>query len=173
MLIIYLCLRIFPGGYQYRLCAKESNLTEACFQSTPIPFVGKMYLQYRNASRQLIDSSYASYNGTGYHTADGDTSFLSSMPGTWAVNPIPDFKQKEGTTPADPSGHEFPPPCNDNENAPTKGLCSGERPFHLAIIDTLMIPEHTTPGDYVLGFRWDVEETAQVWSSCSDITIAA
>ena len=26
-------------------------------------------------------------------------------------------------------------------------------------------------GDYVLGFRWDCEETAQIWSSCADVSI--
>jgi hypothetical protein len=27
------------------------------------------------------------------------------------------------------------------------------------------------PGQYVLGWRWDCEATAQVWSSCSDVTL--
>ena len=27
------------------------------------------------------------------------------------------------------------------------------------------------PGEYVLGWRWDCEETTQIWQSCSDITI--
>ena len=38
-------------------------------------------------------------------------------------------------------------------------------------VDVLRVPEETRPGAYVLGWRWDVEETAQVWSSCSDITV--
>jgi hypothetical protein len=28
------------GGYQYRLCPVTSNLTEECFQKTPMPFAG-------------------------------------------------------------------------------------------------------------------------------------
>merc|ERR1711865_1330300 len=28
------------GGYQYRLCPLQSNLTEECMQQTPMPFVG-------------------------------------------------------------------------------------------------------------------------------------
>jgi hypothetical protein len=51
-----------------------------------------MYLRYQNGTRELIDSSYASYNGTGYHTADGDVSFLASVPGTWAMNPMYDIR---------------------------------------------------------------------------------
>ena len=34
-------------------------------------------------------------------------------------------------------------------------------------------PAELPPGDYVLGFRWDAEETAQVWASCSDVAITA
>lgn len=52
------------------------------------------------------------------------------------------------------------------------GLCSGERPFRLAIVDQIIIPAYIPPGKYVLGFRWDCEETAQIWSTCSDIEIS-
>ena len=44
-------------------------------------------------------------------------------------------------------------------------------PYDLQIIDTLEIPSHLAPGDYVLGWRWDCEESTQIWSSCSDVTI--
>jgi hypothetical protein len=42
-----------------------------------------------------------------------------------------------------------------------------------SIVDIVMVPVGTPPGEYVLGWRWDVEETAQVWTSCADITIVA
>jgi hypothetical protein len=45
------------------------------------------------------------------------------------------------------------------------------RPTTLYIEDTVQIPEHIAPGEYVLGWRWDCEETTQIWQSCSDITI--
>ena len=44
-------------------------------------------------------------------------------------------------------------------------------PYDLQIVDKLKIPEHLIPGDYVLGWRWDCEESTQIWSSCSDVTI--
>ena len=28
------------------------------------------------------------------------------------------------------------------------------------------------PGEYVLSWRWDCEQTPQVWNSCADVTIA-
>ena len=44
-------------------------------------------------------------------------------------------------------------------------------PYDLLIVDTVKIPDNLTPGDYVLGWRWDCEESTQIWSSCSDVTI--
>ena len=41
------------------------------------------------------------------------------------------------------------------------------------IVDRIKIPAGLKPGDYVLGWRWDCEESNQIWASCSDITIVA
>ena len=49
------------------------------------------------------------------------------------------------------------------------GVCGRVR--HSRGWPRLRVPEHLTPGEYVLGFRWDAEETAQVWASCSDVRI--
>jgi len=156
------------GGYQYRLCPKSHSVTEECFKKMPLPFTGKQSILYRNGTRQRINSKYAYANGTGVFTADGGVPGM----GAWALNPIPDTNQGDapGTKPG--VGLEFPAPCDDDASGPTKGVCSGERPFHISIIDEVKVPEGVAPGEYVLGFRWDCEETAQVWSSCSDITIA-
>jgi hypothetical protein len=160
------------GGYQYRLCPSGSILTEDCFKANPVPFVGKQSLQFKNGTRLSINSSYTFPNGTGWHTEDGsDMAFLATTPGVWVRNPIPDHRQHDAPDTKGLSGLEFPAPCADDTSPPTAGLCSGERPFHLAIVDVLKIPEDTPPGKYILGFRWDCEETAQIWSSCSDIVI--
>jgi hypothetical protein len=37
----------------------------------------------------------------------------------------------------------------------------------------LRIPAHLDAGEYVLGFRWDCESSAQVWQACADVTITA
>ena len=37
----------------------------------------------------------------------------------------------------------------------------------------VMLPASLSGGDYVLGFRWDCEESNQIWQSCSDVTITA
>ena len=50
--------------------------------------------------------------------------------------------------------------------------CAGVWPTTLYVEDTIQIPEDIEAGEYVLGWRWDCEETTQIWQSCSDITIA-
>lgn len=142
----------------------------------PLAFVGEQSLQFQNGSRQRIPSSYTFENGTGFHTEDypgpapEPPSFLAQSPGLWARNPIPDHKM----VPHHVKGLlEFPPPCHDDTAGPTDGLCSGERPFHLSIVDVLQIPNDIPTGDYVIGWRWDCEESAQIWASCADLTITA
>jgi len=43
--------------------------------------------------------------------------------------------------------------------------------FNFNIIDKVQIPEDLVPGKYLLSFRWDCEETPQIWTNCADVTI--
>ena len=45
--------------------------------------------------------------------------------------------------------------------------------YNLEVLDKLRLPASLAPGEWVLGWRWDCEESTQVWASCSDVTIAA
>ena len=33
------------------------------------------------------------------------------------------------------------------------------------------VPENLEPGEYVLSFRWDCQQSPQVWNSCANIQI--
>ena len=70
---------------------------------------------------------------------------------------------------------QFDPPCNEDPEAwrTESGLCSGRFPVNVSIVDWLHVPRTTPPGEWVLQFRYDCEETAQIWSHCADITVAA
>ena len=50
------------------------------------------------------------------------------------------------------------------------GQCSSDWVVGV-ISDMVLIPEHLAAGDYVLGWRWDCEETAQIWQNCADVII--
>mmetsp|Transcript_22066 Transcript_22066/g.57571 ORF Transcript_22066/g.57571 Transcript_22066/m.57571 type:complete len:416 (-) Transcript_22066:248-1495(-) len=41
-----------------------------------------------------------------------------------------------------------------------------------SIADTVRVPTNIEPGNYLLSWRWDCEESTQVWQNCADITIA-
>lgn len=148
------------GGYQYRLCPLGSNLTEACFQETPMPFVGNSKMMIWNGSIIELDSVDVT-NGT------------LPVGGTWRMLGIPDVAG------AAVSGWAFKPPCDEPgypdhpPRFPHQGHCSGDWQHNLTMYDYLRVPEHLPPGEYVLGFRWDCETSAQVWQSCADVKIVA
>jgi len=43
--------------------------------------------------------------------------------------------------------------------------------FAFNLIDRVQIPADIAPGEYVLSFRWDCEQTPQIWQNCADVTI--
>merc|ERR1719440_1405125 len=43
--------------------------------------------------------------------------------------------------------------------------------FNFNIVDKVQIPEDLVPGKYLLSFRWDCEQTPQIWTNCADVTI--
>ena len=60
---------------------------------------------------------------------------------------------------------EFYPDSNQHE-----GWCSGDWTLGM-VSDKIVIPKTIKPGRYVLSWRWDAEETAQVWQNCADVNI--
>jgi len=66
-----------------------------------------------------------------------------------------------------PTELPFLPDSNQHE-----GWCSGDWTLGM-VSDELAIPKDLKPGKYVLSWRNDCEETAQVWSTCSDVNIVA
>lgn len=57
---------------------------------------------------------------------------------------------------------QFPAPCTNCEGVDWNGF---------SVKDTVKIPAHIEPGNYILGFRYDCEATAQVWSNCADVVV--
>uniref|UniRef100_A0A6T8BFU4 Chitin-binding type-4 domain-containing protein n=1 Tax=Prymnesium polylepis TaxID=72548 RepID=A0A6T8BFU4_9EUKA len=66
-----------------------------------------------------------------------------------------------------PTGLMFPASWDDGHGA---GI-GGE--FRFEMVDQLEVPADAPPGEYSLSWRWDCEQTPQVWNSCADITITA
>merc|ERR1711907_60973 len=115
------------------------------------------------------------FNFTGTYVSQGTKPHGSK----WAMNPIPDFGSdpNRGPHPA----VSFQPRCPESE-ACLKGdhgsamdnpcQCSGEwGPYDLEIVDRVQLPSNLAAGEWVLGWRWDCEESNQVWTSCSDVSV--
>ena len=82
------------------------------------------------------------------------------------ANPCPDLDVGwyHGSATRMPTG-TFPPDSNAHE-----GWCSGDWTLGM-VSDQVRIPADLPPGRYVLSWRLDCEETAQVWSNCADVNI--
>jgi len=154
------------GGYSYRLCPKpakgSTDLTEECFQKTVLKFAGDtQWVQY-GPDESTRKAFPAMRTNTGTHPAGSQ----------WTRNPIPACKGYGGGAPAAGgvcTGPQFTPPLPGLYGFGLAGV--GEKPFGFSIIDKLQVPADLTPGHYVLSFRYDCEQTPQVWNSCADILI--
>lgn len=43
--------------------------------------------------------------------------------------------------------------------------------FGYSIVDEVIVPDHLEAGDYLLSWRWDCEESPQIWQNCADVRI--
>jgi len=178
------------GGYSYRLCKRKpgSEVTEECFQQTPLDFVGnKTTIHYVDGSRPDFD-------------IDAITTRVGTFPkgSAWRKNPVPmcncdlgyDCKSYPGSgskgdmfrpysksnfhpgqhSSVCPTGVQYPSKWDDGLGAPP--FMPGQEPHFLFTMgDQVRVPSHIEAGEYVLSWRWDCEETPQVWNSCADVTI--
>ena len=73
------------GGYQYRLCSKKDQLTEECFQRTPLKFHGDdQWVQYGDDGVKVVFKANRTSVGTW-------------PPGSqWTKNPIPACDRPDG-----------------------------------------------------------------------------
>lgn len=166
------------GGYQYRLCPSDAALDEKCFQATPVPFAdGTSTLRWGG-----VGGRAHRFNATDVSVGTlpaGSTWRRSPLPrGPWdwqtyGPSPLPVCDETAACKAAEqhptPTGHspqEGAAPCE----------CSGSGVgdlYTLEVVDALRLPASLAPGEWVLGWRWDCEESTQVWASCSDVTIRA
>jgi hypothetical protein len=183
------------GGVQYRLCPADEQPTEECFQRTPLPFatnaskirytdgatadvavaavdVSEGTLPAGSAWRRMPVPACNCDIGTG-------CSSLPKAEGTMSEAYARDADAK-ATTPNCPTGTQFPPPAEgiygvggyqctggSTGKVPAPGACAYN--FEWSIVDEVAVPD--TAGRYVLQWRWDAEQTAQVWNTCADVEI--
>lgn len=174
------------GGYQYRLCPADSDLTEECFQANP--------LQYADDTSTLFWLAEESGMTSSPLTIQAKRLEVDSPTNVWTKNPIPAYQCISGGAPSefvhkpvdscDGVGPMFDPPTILEDGKPLgddfwgfnsvhdgSHSASGDNKWLPFIRDTIMVPD--TPGQYVLSWRWDSEQTPQVWTNCADVYITA
>lgn len=166
------------GGYQYRLCPADDELTEECFQKMPLEFVGdESWIQFGHG----MDTS----NRSVFKPTPVSGSRVVPAGSVWYRNPVPACKApvSGGVRHASCKEPMFEPlvpgvwgfgqgHCQDGSNASDACTPEQAKRWYLdwGVVDKLKVPD-IPEGDYVLGFRWDSEQTPQVWSSCADVSI--
>jgi|ERR1711860_17314 len=157
------------GGYSYRLCKVPeegvSAITEECFQETPLRFAG---------DEQWVQ--YGEDEGSRVYFVANRTDVGTFPPGSqWAKNPIPACDDLSGgwfdETPDCPGGFQFEPPAPGLGGYGEIVSAPGDPTMLYNIGDLLEIPADLAPGDYVLSWRWDCEQTSQIWNTCSSIRL--
>jgi len=185
------------GGYSYRLCPASEALTEACFQKYPLEFVKeKQAILFADGKRVPINGTFISEGttpaGSTWSRLPIPATALGPrcLPGPNDTNSTPNGCQVwEGRT--NHNGHVDGPcvPCPETPGSDCSRCSnpgwpgSGPRPAFEplvpgvmeapveGVLDVVQVPSHLPAGEYVLGWRYDCEATAQVWSNCADITL--
>jgi len=158
------------GGYQYRLCPKPASnleLTEECFAKMPLTLGDKAWVQWHGDRNNR--SEFAPLRTTVGTFPAGSQWSRNAIPACGIDGGVLNF----GCLFAKP---EFTPPAETaygfwgvhNLGNPLFGW---GRVHTVSIVDQLTVPD-VTPGDYVLQFRYDAEQTPQVWNSCADVRIS-
>lgn len=183
------------GGYQYRLCPERGPLTEECFTSMPLEFVGdKQWIRFDNGNPHT--AAISRVREIPAVRVSGDK--VLPVNSTWTKNPIAGCKINGAREKLPCLGPTMVPPllnetflygggaepglygfggghCMGNVSRNASVRCTdmeyGNAVFNFVIVDLVKVPEHIPPGNYVISFRWDCEQTKQIWSSCGDVTI--
>lgn len=170
------------GGYSYRLCKIQEGVippvTEECFQKTPLKFASdKQWLQHINGTRIEVPI---------VKVTEGTTPAGSE----WARVPFPECADNAPCAGAASvaaalkcaSKHgmgdicnqfEYPEPIPDTHGFGHSNSTTKEDGFHdYSIVDKVIIPADLPAGDYLFSWRWDCEQTFQIWQNCADVKIS-
>jgi len=187
------------GGYSYRLCPDDGRtISEQCFQANVLEFASDKHTLRYASSQQ---NNYPPYNiSVSIPDVDIPlTKWVDpENNSTWARNPIPacnlcdmsqcarirNFSisqncfqkcsgQGTGGGPGMQQGNSVCPPGTAQFPEPAAGISgfvsSNIRVWN--IFDTLTVPSSLPTGNYLLSWRWDCEQSGQIWQNCADVIL--
>jgi len=180
------------GGHQYRLCKLsklfDGSMDEDCFQANPMAFVGNTsWFEY--TSNESTTPTRVPF--TAVRLSDANTGGVIPAGSTWTKFGLPACEGDASTSPAafKKTSDHCTKPQFTNEVSEAGFWGSGNLPVfkgdkganspalvkvldNFSLVDTVRVPEGLE-GDYVVSWRWDAEQSPQVWTHCSVVTIEA
>ena len=189
------------GGYAYRLCRADGVVNEACFQSGHLEFSGSdSAILYPNGTRVAVPRVVTAAGTTpagSQWAKDGIPTCrtcaraydmcgapLSPVPGldygsSWnkQVNCFADCagatsSKAFGACPGGSSALQFDPGFSDQSHY-DRYTGFGKNVWEWSVLDAVVVPSGLAPGEYLLSWRWDAEESSQVWQNCADVTLVS
>jgi len=184
------------GGYSFRLCKADGNVTEECFQRTPLKFaaddLNQSVIQFEHNGKLIPrtvvsegtfppGSEWAVNPVPGCYVCDARTTCGEPLP------PIPGHRNSswseqsecyancDGLTTSKDTGScplgttQFSEPLNGISGFGANGV--GRGVFGWSLSDEVVVPTNIPAGDYVLSWRWDCEESFQVWQNCANVEV--
>lgn len=158
---------VFPNGTLLRLNASQTTFVDvgteppgSTWSLMPMPptLLGPCCIPGPNDTESTLNACKPGEEGV---DACGDGS-CSACPGTPGSDCSRCDQVHRATADRYKRGPPFVPPCSHCEGVDWNGY---------SVRDVVRIPKDISPGHYILGFRYDCEATAQVWSNCADVTI--
>jgi len=183
------------GGYHYRLCKVSDGVSEECFQKTPLKFSGNnSYILHADGS---VANEFPRRLVTEGTNPPGSEWAMDPIPGCKVCE---DARETCGA-PLDPIPQDQPGGlskdawdtqvtcyglCAGAGSSKAHGVCDAGTEFYeplsghsgfgkdipeWSISDKVIIPADLEEGEYMLGWRWDCEESTQIWQNCADIIL--
>jgi len=177
------------GGGQYRLCPLEkltqvggtdTGFTDECFAENVMPFVGdSSWFVYKSPTNSSFSGKI---EFPAVRVRDANTDGVLPKGSTWTKIGIPACSGARGGAGSGADSQcdtpQFHNPITEAGFWGFGNEASGNSPALKEVLnnwfisDKVQVPEGLE-GDYVLQWRWDSEQTAQVWTQCAVVTIEA
>ncbi|OEU12076.1 hypothetical protein FRACYDRAFT_244311 [Fragilariopsis cylindrus CCMP1102] len=166
------------GGHQYRLCPVENlnnnTLDESCFQSTVMEFANdkSLFIAMADDGTVTVNITFDAMD-----INDDNTDGVMPKGSTWrkiGIPPCAGWKIGDETKcTRGPQFTDHAPPGYYGKGGSYPVANSPDLQAVLSswkVVDKLKVPEGLS-GDYVVSWRWDSEQTPQVWTQCAIVTI--
>eukprot|EP00929_Paragymnodinium_shiwhaense_P090302 TRINITY_DN50455_c0_g1_i1.p1 TRINITY_DN50455_c0_g1~~TRINITY_DN50455_c0_g1_i1.p1 ORF type:complete len:515 (+),score=73.64 TRINITY_DN50455_c0_g1_i1:95-1546(+) len=178
------------GGYSYRLCKNVAGqVSESCFQQTQLRFAeDSQYIVYADGRWSKIPLVKVS-NGT---YPEGSEWARFPVPSCLQCNPAEACGALLEPISGGDQGNAWNLQVNCNAAcagstiSKAGGSCPGGTQFEepmeklsgfgkslwdWSVVDRVEVPSDLEPGEYLLSWRWDCEQSDQVFQNCADVRV--